>query len=289
MDVYWLFVALIGGLVAYDFQSFLFGIAASPFARIPHRQIFVYTLIGRFFSAFLPSGIGGDVIKGIYLRPYFRNTSEVVTSLIAHRIAGGLTGIMTALLAVSILYTVPSTPLSLEIISSSSRFIMLSGILALACLIAYTLLRRNKLRLNRIWRAYSGVKLYWHRKEILIKLAGGSMVAHGMTVLLCLVVSYSLNMPLSFSQALLASMVTLVFTYFPLTPGNVGVGESVFVYVATNVGVGQDEAITIALLRRLLGYAYALPGGLLYVLHLYQIGSTSRGANVSTNDNNKES
>src|SRR5690606_10761372 len=85
--------------VVFDFQGWLLGVLTAPFAKIPHRKLFAFTLIGRFFSLFLPSSIGGDVIKGIYLFPYFERRSQAFAAIVMQRGVGGLSTLLIALVA----------------------------------------------------------------------------------------------------------------------------------------------------------------------------------------------
>src|SRR5690349_3844198 len=60
-------VSILAMLLVICYQAVLMVVIARPVAAIPLRAAIATTFVGGFFSQFLPSSVGGDVVKGYFL------------------------------------------------------------------------------------------------------------------------------------------------------------------------------------------------------------------------------
>jgi len=68
--------------------------------NVPFKQLYLYYLIGTFFNNFLPSTVGGDISRVIYLKRATNKITEITASIIMERFMGLLALIFLGLLSV---------------------------------------------------------------------------------------------------------------------------------------------------------------------------------------------
>jgi len=272
IDLKWAVVCVIWGFLLILFQDMVLGVVASPFAKIPRIKLLAFTLLGRFFSLFFPSSIGGDFIKGYYLIPYFSRPAYVYASMAVHRVLGGVATILVAIIA-GLLFLPETLRDSLVTVAPGIIAITLATILVSFRyfeLVRKLLLKhREKQRNSRIYRKIydllGAVSAYRHHPRVVARGFLLRVVATQVVVGMYLLVSYALGVPFSYPQALVSSTVTSLAVLLPITPGGVGVSEGTFVIVAGAMGVPGENALSIVIFGRFIGYFCTLPGALIYV------------------------
>ena len=74
---------------------------------VPLRAVTNYTFVGFFFNNFLPTNMGGDIMRGYGLARYTERSAEAAVSVVVDRIMGLLafmfTAVVTALVAVNVI------------------------------------------------------------------------------------------------------------------------------------------------------------------------------------------
>lgn len=255
------------------FQQLIFVFISSPFAKVPIIKLLAYSLIGRFFSLFLPSSIGGDVIKAYYITPYFSKPTQAYAAMIMQRLLGGLSTGFVFLIA-ALYYLPPDSKTSIAFFSISMIVLAVTALLLWmrfqkrfkASLIRHREIKKDSAIYRVVYSQLVAFAAYRKNYQILIGSFLMSIIASLISTGMYLVVAHSLRVSLSFPQALIGSTATALSVLVPLTPGGLGVSEVTFVVVTGAMGLPAEHALSIIVLGRLIGYICTLPGGILYAL-----------------------
>jgi uncharacterized protein (TIRG00374 family) len=266
----WIPVCFIATFLIFQLQVILLRLVCSPFAYIPYLSLLAFAAIGRFFSIFLPSYVGGDVIKGIYLLPFFRDRSSAYAAVIVQRIIGGLATFTIAFLVCALAFL------------DLAAILLLCGTAA-AIVIIITLFKRpieamlyaahskfrerySRFRILRVLLGLiSAIAAFRYNRFILLKTFAISLTVPFFAVVIYMLAAYTLRLPLTFQQAIVPASVSMLSVLLPLTPGGLGVGESAFVISSGYMGVPPEHSLTIALFVRILNYSCGLIGGVVYL------------------------
>lgn len=222
------------------------------------------TLIGFFFSTFLPGAAGGDLAKLYYAtRENHGKRAEVATVLLFDRVIG-----LFSLVLLPFLFA----PFFLELLGrvpALRHVLWFDGMLALTIFLGMTLVMfsesfrmRFSLFLAR-WRSLRNIAermleaiwAYGRAQSILLAALGLSFLANLALIGVTALGLYAVNpAALSMKVCLVAPIGHLVNS-LPLTPGGIGVGESAFnaLFSLTGMSGGADALLCLRIWSLLVG------------------------------------
>jgi len=258
-------------LMAYRWRAIL----ASIHLHFNQRRLFVYYLIGIFFTSFVPGGgVSGDVARLIYVDRDARDKALVLSTLVYERLIGVFTllliGLASTLLTRSsrqtdpIIYTseailalafIAIATLLTEYVSSRlARFIRKTGRLLrtvrLADAAARTLESISELRRDPI---------------LLLRTCFISIVIRIVWSLGCYVVAWAMGLPIGvLTLFAFISLVDLV-RLMPISVGGLGVREWIVIVLFGSIGISREQALTFSILAFAPIYLNAIAGGVLYI------------------------
>ena len=242
---------------------------------IKTTRLFVYYLIGIFFSNFVPGGtVSGDVVRLVYAGRDTGDRPFVLSTLVYERAVG--------------LFVLLITGLGAMLASRSSRpsgtLIYLIEMFLAAAFLGLVLLMSNYVssRLARLCR-WAGMKLKAERwgeaaartlEAILVlrrypgMLAATAFVSVAIRVvwsLGCYVVSLAMGLPLGI--AVIFAFISLVdlIRLMPISIGGLGVREWVLVVLFANVGLAREQALMFSFLAFAPVILNAVAGGIMYI------------------------
>lgn len=227
-------------------------------------------LIGQFFSSFLPSTVGGDIIR-FQLTRHLGRPSKVFASIVGERFSGLFTVLLLASLA---LISKPELPREyLEQTTAVGGFIALT----MGTLVTIELVRPGRLVIFRRLRRHPfGARLLQSASRM-----HAQLIAFGRRPALwcaCLVLSvlfyvllgtfqYATIRALGLQVAILdvarITPLIAVISALPISVNGLGVAEAAFVFLYSQAGLMPSQALAAAIARRLLICALALMGGIL--------------------------
>lgn len=233
-----------------------FGVTASLADLTKHY------LVGYFINSFLPSSIGGDVVRSYKLGKEAGHLN-VFSATILERYSGLVTMLLMALIAVAI-FNFRSTHVTLFVLLATLGFV-LGSIFGLSRSGAH-LLKLLHFPERLITKAVSlrealitGAK----RPRFLFSIVVLSVLFHLGAVLNTHAAGVAVGWDAPPILSLLAVVpVVLIVTGIPLTPGNLGLTEGAFYYFLTMIGASPSQAVAIALVLRAKSVLLALIGGL---------------------------
>jgi uncharacterized protein (TIRG00374 family) len=239
-------------------------------SRVGIVPLLKFYLIGTFFNNFLPSMIGGDIVRIHQLRQVEPRTELAIASTFLERFIG-FGGLVTLL---PLVWLYPSVTEELP----SVTYVVVGAILAyiaLFCLLfssfdvlpatapknkilnrAVSMLRKNQLQI-RAYRSHVGV-LVW---SYVLSLA--FYLLSGVTMWLT---TQAVGASVSLGFMISVQPLVLLVASIPISVNGLGLLESGTVLFLTQAGISLPEAVSVTILLRIRIIFTALLGGLLFLL-----------------------
>ncbi len=199
---------------------------------------------GLFASNFLPSTVGGDVVRVVG-----------VLSGRGSRVAGAATVVMDRLIGLlSMLFILPfSWPL----------LVSLSRLRAATDVLAASLLMRIPAALQRgLDRLFQTIRLWLDRPQALAGSLLSSWVAVACYLAAVWIVAQGLDIRVTIFDVAGATAVTYFLTLIPISINGYGVRELGMLALYVQLGASPEQAAALAILTRALLVAVSLPGAL---------------------------
>ena len=236
------------------------------------RRLVAAFLVATFFNNFLPSNIGGDVVRvADTARPA---GSKTVAALIVLADRGiGLLGLLAvAALGASLAEQLPGT----GIVGPSVLWLALSvGIGGGAFLLSRPALLPRLLRpFGRLHPEWVGERL--DRLEgllqriqaapgALVRCFGAAMAVQLVSVAFYLAIARGLSVPITFWQLALIVPMTFLVQMLPVSLNGFGVREATFAYYFTRMGLSLEQALVVSITGAAVVLAVSLSGAATYL------------------------
>lgn len=211
--------------------------------RIPYFRLLGLVFVGMFTSNFLPTTIGGDVVKMVGAAKGRKKRGVIVASVVADRFFN-LTG-MTIMLPLAL------TLHGISLLGSTQKtFLPILG------LTGWPALRE---RLIRTWRQIRT----WFTSPICIVLALAlSWTSVGLSFGSFWMITLGLRIPITYWQASASSLLTYFLALIPVAINGLGIQEGSLTYLLSLQGASLEQATAAAFLIRLVTMVVSLAGGL---------------------------
>lgn len=250
---------------------------------IPFHRLLSLYLIGSFFNNFLPSMIGGDLVRAYVLGRQIDSHAHSLASIFLERITG-----MIALVTLAVTFYLCDPQLREEPVISVSIVIIGSG-----CIGLLTVLWKPQLAswLLRPVAAHPYIKqilpklvqfheyvMYFKDKPLLVgKAMAYSFAFHFLTGVNVYIACLVLNIPFSFLSAIALTPIILLVSSVPLSINGLGVWEWAFSVYMAQAGAQIDEGLAVALLIRAKVMLVSVVGGVLFLAERAPIKSQASG------------
>lgn len=229
-------------------------------------------LVATFFNNFLPSNIGGDVVRVADTAPFTQSKTLATTVVLLDRVIGLLALLAIATLASALAY-VAGVPLT------GTRYlwvalIVLTGGLLLGFRHADSLMRplhalaagRFSSLETRVHRLAHAVDRFREQPRGLWFAFGGAVLVQCLIVLFYVFAARSLAVPFPLLAASVIVPVSLAVQMVPVSINGFGVREAVFTFFFASLGLNVSSALTLSLGSAVLIMLFSLSGGAVFVL-----------------------
>jgi uncharacterized membrane protein YbhN (UPF0104 family) len=219
-----------------------------------------FYFIGMFFNLFLPTSVGGDVVRAWYLAADRRQRFNGVLSVLVDRGSGLL--VLIALACVALLFCPVELP---EWVSWSVWTTAGSAGLGLALLYLFARVARKTVRTTGLAHKINVLhEVFLGRPGLLVTTTLLSVIVQGANVVLAWLVGLALDLPVpALYYAIAVPMVTLL-TLLPSING-MGLREGGLVLFLAPLGVAPEAALTLSFLWFAVFATTSLMGGLVYL------------------------
>lgn len=222
---------------------------------VPLLRMLGYYFIGMFFNQFLPTSVGGDVVRGWYLNGGTGRKLAAYASVFLDRLNGLL--VLMALACVGVLLAPPDLPAWIPVSVWSVAGCGVLGMLTLPALLWTGLLPQHR---DRQLRTMLGVLKTPHT---LVGATLLSLIVQIASVTIVWLIGTGLNAPVPATYYwILTPMVSLI-TLLP-SIGGTGVRETAMVLFLAPLGIESGLALTLSFLWFFVSVAAGLLGGVVY-------------------------
>ncbi|MBZ0167225.1 MAG: flippase-like domain-containing protein [Candidatus Omnitrophica bacterium] len=240
--------------------------------RVTFAESLKWTCLSHFFNIYLPGNVVGDVVRGLKIKNNDIGPSEGLASAVLDRVCGLLVFMLMAVFGIIVGFFVLDNQVILYV---AAAFIMAG----MACFMLVQheqlieILRPfkpiYKFVQTRLEKFIQSLHYYKHKKKYFVQAMGISL---SMSVINCLgfyYVATALGGKVPAVYFLLFVPIVNIISHVPVTHSGLGVREGVFVYIFTQLGLTEPQALGTSLVF----YATilvmgALQGGVYYLLHL---------------------
>ena len=239
--------------------------------HMPFWAITKWFFIGLFCNLFLPTSVGGDVVKTIGLSGESKQKPKVFASVVLDRLSGfaGIV-IVAAIMFVAGYQHIPDRSVGLSIVGMTAVSLAISAVLFSHRIYSFCC------RLFNRWPKVKKSIMDVHYDIVLMKDKVGhgiaaivvSCVLQALSAYVCFVIAKALHQEVNFFYFMIFSPLVCVATALP-SIGGLGVREMGWVYLLSKVGVAQGVAVSISLINFLFMVMVGLIGGVMYVVTFF--------------------
>ncbi len=235
--------------------------------RIPFGRVVQLSYIGFFFNNFMPTAVGGDIVKAYYAKKQTKKTAKSFISVFMDRFIGTISFGLIAVIALCF---------SWENIDGSLKKIVfifaLGGIAGLFIILspsAAKLIRNGLLKFKflgigkTLAKIYTAVHEYRKKKALISAVTGVSLIAQVLYFLIIYLLAKSLGADLRLMSILLIMPVVSLVSMLP-SLGGLGIRESAFVILFGPL-IGSDNAFSVSILLLATLLIISLVGAVIYL------------------------
>lgn len=241
---------------------------------IPLKKIISSFSGGVFFSIFLPSTIGGDIVRSADLAEHTRKVKTVIATVFLDRLSGYI-GLVIVIL--------PALLLGKELIRDKLVFLSISIIIALLVIILLVLFNKRLAsvitkflstpgagRIKEIIKdLHQEIHIFRNHKRVIIYNLILSTFIQIVSPLSIYFIACSLGLKVHFIYFLIFLPIIGAITLIPISIGGLGLREGLFVVYFAKVGVIKQLALATSLLSFFFIVVCGAIGGIIYVITVH--------------------
>lgn len=269
-SIIYLVIALLFAFCRVFISAYRWQIMLSPKGiHVPFGSLACFYFVGNFFNMFLPTVLGGDVVRGYELARFSRRAVDSIATVLMERILGFLALILICWIALIFGFR------NLE----GTNILLVIGVVSVAFIFLMALLSNTRftariLSLTRIFKrwniegalkeTYKSLRSFTASKKVLLNALVISLLYQFVGIVSTFFISQSLGLGVPFVYFLIVMPIIWVIMMVPISISGLGVREGAFVLFFTQQGVSTENALLLSLLFFALTVVLALVGGLIY-------------------------
>ena len=241
--------------------------------RLPFRRLTSSFLIATFFNNFLPSNIGGDVLRVADTAPAAGSKTLATTVVLIDRGIGLL-----GLVLVAALGATAATKMA-GAVGPAGPFLLWTGF-AIAMLIATPILLMphavaralQPLRTfhpewvdERLGRLTSALSRFREAPAAISGCFVGAIFVQGVLVAFYLAIAHSMRIPVSFAELAVVVPISFIVQMLPVSMNGFGVREATFGFYFSRLGLPLESALLVSFMGAALIMLVSLSGAFAYV------------------------
>ena len=232
-------------------------------------------LVATFFNNFLPSNIGGDVIRIADTAPAAGSKTVATTVVLIDRGLGLIGLVLVAALGASArLGPAAIGPVGPGILWAGFGVAAMIATPALLMPEGFTRLFQP-LRIihpewvdERLGRLTAALARFKETPATLVSCFAGAVAVQGILVAFYLAIAHSLRIPITFAQLAVVVPISFVVQMAPVSMNGFGVREATFGYYFTHLGLPLESALLVSFIGAVLVILFSLSGGVVYLARL---------------------
>jgi uncharacterized membrane protein YbhN (UPF0104 family) len=212
--------------------------------------------IGMFFNLFLPTSVGGDVMRAWQLQAGGQRRLHALLSVFIDRASG-----LFVLLCLGVC-GVLSSPVELPTMIRNTVYLTgLGALVGGVCAIAATFFGQRYARVRKLSAA---INLYLTNPGLAVSSTVLSLVVQGANVAVVWILGLALNLEVPLGYYVVVVPMVSLMTVLPVSLNGIGVREGGMVLFLSPLGVADATAVSLAVLWFMVFTAASLVGGVVY-------------------------
>ncbi len=236
---------------------------------IARKRIYYLWTISLFFNLFLPSAVGGDIVKAYYVYKDSGKKMASVTSVLFDRFFGLLATISIGFFAYLLARNQIDTPQIGELLFWLVIFVFIASLILMSRRFSKPargfLTRLTPRRFHeRLHQIFDIMDLYRKERKDFFAAYGLSLVAQGLYIIMMYLLARSIQIELPLSVFFLFFPIISICSMVP-SIGGLGVREAASVYLFQKF-IPLNEAVAFSILADLFVYGVGVACGILYAI-----------------------
>jgi len=237
---------------------------------IPYLKLLAIYFIGMFFNNFLPTMVGGDIIKGLYLYRESKKGGVSVASIFMDRYSGFSALIIITTIALITGYSlIKDTGLPGFLILLICGYTTASLIIWVGPLHSWAMKILAKIHFyginHKIDALYKTLMAYKGHKDILVKILLLSFMVQVGVIVGYYILAINLGIEVRLAYFFFFIPIATVITMLPISLGGLGIREGAFVYLFTMVGASKGQALSLSLIWYAVMVIVSMIGGVAFI------------------------
>ena len=268
----WLVAALLLYLAMVLSSAVRWGVLLrAQHVRLPFSFLTQSFLVATFFNNFLPSNIGGDVVRISDTAPAAGSKTLATTVVLIDRGLGLLGLALMAATGASLMQRMAVGPIGPAVLWTGFAIGAMIAAPALLMPDSVTRLLQPLRVFHRDWVDARIEKLTYaltRFRETPAALAlcfAGAVLVQGILVLFYVAIARSMNIPIGFAELAVIVPVSFIVQMIPLSLNGFGVREATFGFYFTRLGLPLESALVVSFVGAGLIMLFSLSGGVAYL------------------------
>jgi glycosyltransferase 2 family protein len=242
--------------------------------QMPRRKLFSSFLVANFFNNFLPSNVGGDVIRIRDTAPAARSMTLAATVVLVDRGLGVMGLVLIAALGATMAAGLHGSGVLPIWPSWLWGGFVLGAAVAVPAMYSPAGLGRVLRPLTLLHPEWVGGQIqtltatltrFREKPSSVIGCFGGAVLVQALVVAFYLTVVYALHIPVTAADLAVIVPLSLIVQMLPVSVNGFGVREATFSFYFTRVGLPVESAVLLSLVAAGLTMIHSLSGAAVYV------------------------
>jgi uncharacterized protein (TIRG00374 family) len=238
--------------------------------KISTRLLFKYYLIGLFFNNFLPTGIGGDVLRIYNLIQSSGDRTVSFASVMTERLLGISSTLILAFVSILILHDEFKSNLLLYLVMGMISLVVLFFAVAfsekLAVPIENLTVKLTLFRLGeRIQKFLDAIRFYSDSKMIYVKILIVSLFGQILIIIKAYCLALALGIEVNPIYMFIVVPIAIILSMLPSING-IGFRDGGYVLLLGKVGISKAAALSLSFLTLFIPILISISGGILFML-----------------------
>ena len=241
---------------------------------LPVKRIIVSFSGGMFFNVFMPSTIGGDLVRSFDLAAHTKKGKEVVATVLLDRLSGYAGMVLVAVAAMIFGYRLVQ-----------DRVVVLIVLAIVALLVLILLLLFNNFcfsKINRFFHASNSSRLmtaiknthqelyyFRQRKRVLFLNLAYSLFVQVVAPVSYYLIAVALGIKTDIIYFFIFFPLIGAITLLPISIGGLGLRDAITIYFFAKAGMAKDAAFAISIMVFFYTLLLGALGGIIYVFTLH--------------------
>ncbi len=234
--------------------------------KISLSKLFSLYIIGYFINLFLPSFLGGDLARSVFIGKKI-GQHQALSATFLERYTGFFAMLFLGVFFVFFVkFVTPEIKFAICLIFIISTLITILS-LSTKLLDKFKIFPFSDKFLPHLKKIQESFLLFKNNHKLILRTFLLSFLFHTVTVLNTMIAGWAIGWenPPVFGLFIVLPLIFLI-SVIPISPNGLGIQEGAFSYFLVAIGATPEQALSVALILRIKGYFLGLVGGIFYIL-----------------------